>query len=209
MGRPPELPNITRTYPRPSVSERATRWIRTHRIETWLVSMALIILALALLVTNLDTVLIALHLKTDKSLALAGAGSRDEISRNLVKIAWRRMYWARVFVFRLNANAPQPEIDSAWVRFNDASAEWNENLMINIKALAEYYPHTKKREQFEFDIQGRWLGISQILFDLRYRTPKDPVALRNMIDDVQARMDTLNNLLYEFVLGEPSPRARK
>jgi hypothetical protein len=180
-----------------------------HRTTTSVASALLISLALVLLILNLDTVLTALRLKTDKSLALAGAGSRDEISRNLVKIAWRRMYWARVFMFRMNANAPQAEVDSAWMRFNDASAEWNENLMISIKALAEYYPHTKKREQFEFDIQGRWLGISQILFDLRYRTPKDPVARQNMIDDLQARMDTLNNLLYEFVLGEPSPRARK
>ena len=102
-------------------------------------------------------------------------------------------YWTLRMRVQIDATAPPPY----------------EVQVFNIKALAEYYPHTKKREQFEFDIQGRWLGISQILFDLRYRTPKDPVALRNMIDDVQARMDTLNNLLYEFVLGEPSPRARK
>lgn len=180
-----------------------------HRAATALIVFGMVLALVAVLIGQWDRTLTALRLKTDKSLALTSDSQRGEMSRNIVRIAWKRMYWARVFVFRLNAGVPQNEVDLAWSRFNEASAEWNENLIINIKALADFYPGSKKREQFEFDIQGRWLGVSQQLFDLRYRTPKDPVALQNMIDDIHARMDTLNNMLYEFALGEPSPRARK
>jgi hypothetical protein len=132
--------------------------------------------------------------------------NKGQISRELVRDGVARIYWARVFAFRMAVNASQSDADLAWNKFSEASEEWNANLMLNIQALDEHYPRTGKREQFEFEIQSRWLGISQLVFDLRYSTPAEKEAKQRLIDDIQARTDTLNSVLYEFVLGEPSPQ---
>jgi hypothetical protein len=166
----------------------------------------LVILAAVIFVALSESAQIALRLKTEKALALTPGTSKGQVSRDIVRTAWRRIYWARVFAFRMAVNASQPDVDLAWNKFSEASEEWNTNLMLNIQALAKHYPRTGKREQFEFEIQSRWLGISQLVFDLRYRTPADKEAKQRLIDDIQARTDTLNSVLYEFVLGEPNPQ---
>lgn len=178
-------------------------WIRRRPVLALVLFAAAVILAI---IAASERAQILLRLRTEKALALARGTDKGQISRDLARSAWRRIHWARVFTFRMAVNAPQSDVDLAWNKFGDASDEWNANLMINIQALAEHYPGTGKREQFEFEIQSRWLGISQLVFDLRYRTPTDKEAKQRLIDDIQARTDTLNSVLYEFVLGEPSPQ---
>jgi hypothetical protein len=181
----------------------APAWVRRHVV----LFVVLVVAALAIgVVAASHRAQVLLRLRSEKALALAPGTNKGQISRELVRTAWRRIYWARVFAFRMAVNASQSDADLAWNKFSEASEEWNANLMINIQALDEHYPRTGKREQFEFEIQSRWLGISQLVFDLRYRTPADKEAKQRLIDDIQARTDTLNSVLYEFVLGEPSPQ---
>lgn len=181
----------------------AASWVRRHAVVSILALIALLLIAM---IAASSRARILLGLQPEKALALAEGTDKGGVSRALVRTAWRRIYWARVFAFRMAVNASQPDVDLAWNKFSEASEEWNANLMINIQSLAEHYPRTGKREQFEFEIQSRWLGISQLVFDLRYRTPADKEAKQRLIDDIQARTDTLNSVLYEFVLGEPSPQ---
>lgn len=181
------------------------RWFRDNPFFAVIILLVITIVSLGTMTEKLDTILVFCHLKTDKVLALASETARGELSRNLVRLAWRRLHWARAAAFRIGADAPQADIEAAWIKYNDAAADWDAELMINIKGLADYYPHSGKREMFELEIQNDWRQISDLLFDLHYRSP-DSAQRRMLAKKVEDRLDALNRVLYQFALDQVPPR---
>ncbi len=101
-------------------------------------------------------------------LALAADAEKGESSRNLTAMAWRRLFWARVYNKRSELGADDGELDYAWQQYIESAAEWSSQIMISLQLLDHFYPGTGKRKELESKIQPEWAKLNNALRDLRY-----------------------------------------
>jgi hypothetical protein len=192
--------------------------IKNYWPSAFLIAVGIVLAATANVVKDIVQARDVIWPKKSDALLLADQTAKSDFSRQLTRIAWRRMFWARQFVARKNLDMPAADQDSAWSKYYEATADWNENLMVFYQALETYYPHSNKRSALEGDLQSRWSEIHRNLIVLRYPTlaqdkekqrilgfdvdhsdsPRSAPAVAKMIDE-------FNPVMYFFVLNEKAP----
>ena len=191
---------------------RAPRWLRNVSLAGLFVGI-LLILTMA---TNAVSVARLIKTMTDflafsqhPALRVAEQTAKSDFSDRLTRMAWRRLYWARIFGQRIVDEAPLNEINDAWVRSIEATADWNAEVMIFIVGLQQHYT-LKKSRYFEFTILPAFERLDTALRAIRLSdamrktrssqpmTDADRAAVKKLFGDVLDRHQNLNLLLYEF-----------
>ena len=140
-----------------------------------------------------DKLLVLVGIKPD-ALALAESVNKADFSREFTEVAWRRLSCSRMFLARVDQEAPQSEIDEAWRTYISASEIWNTRIMYYIVATERFYGKDKSHE-LEGRVQYSLNHMSNSLIDLRYSNKKDKI-LQNM---ARKNIDNANRCLYKFV----------
>jgi len=157
-----------------------------------------------------------LDIDQKNTLALEKEGKKAEISRRLVELAWKRLFWGRDYLALRERDVGTAAQDAAWTQYIAASAEWNSELMIFINALQLYYPKpqrggSKKVDVFQGHIQPCFTEVGKLLVDVRYlgaedtNTPPPKAEIEDRIATARANIDALNRTLYFFALDEDQP----
>ena len=149
-------------------------------------------------VKHASELLIAAGLKQQKRLELARGTVKAGFPRRLVELAWRRLFWTRNFVRRMELSRPSTELDYSWNKYLDSVADWSAEMMININGLEQYYGGTEKPSQFNAD-QGKFLVFEELLVKLRSATPD--VVTPDQMEQAKALIDEVNSDFYYFALN--------
>jgi hypothetical protein len=176
--------------------ERMEKWFRNEPIFSIVILLATVIAGTSEAVQHGSDLLVAAGLKQEKTLELARATAKADFSRRLVELAWRRVFWTRNFVRRVELSRPAAELDYSWNKYLDSVADWSADVMVNINGLEQYYPGTDKPAQFDA-IQKKFLTLEGLLAALR--TADAPAG--QTIPRATSLVDEINTDLYFFALN--------
>lgn len=78
---------------------------------------------------------------TDSSdaLVVSESDSQARVTRDLTETAWRRLFWSRNFLARVNRQAVSSEIHDAWANLLKSSEEMAAKTMVYSITLGQYY----------------------------------------------------------------------
>ena len=179
------------------------RRLQNQRIFSVVILIGISVIGVSEVVKHGSDLLIAVGLKKEKALELARDTAKAEFSRRLVQVAWRRLFWARNFVRKVELSRPPAELDHSWDRYLDTVADWSADMMVNVNGLEQYYSGTEKPAQFEA-IQKKLLGLENLLMNLRLATTT--AATAEIIARAKSLLDEVNTDLYFFALNRHGPR---
>src|SRR6516162_6627686 len=94
--------------------EKMDRWLRNQPLFAVLILAGMAIIGTAEVVQHGSDLLVALGLKQEKTLELAANNAKGELSRKLIELAWRRLFWTENYVARMQAQRPISELDYTW-----------------------------------------------------------------------------------------------
>jgi|ERR1017187_5534284 hypothetical protein len=180
---------------------RIEKWFRNEPIFSVVIFISVLVGGVGQFVKNSSDILVATGLKQEKTLELANDTAKAEFSRKLVEVAWRRLFWTRNFVRRVELGRPPAELDYSWNKYLDTVADWSADMMVNINGLEKYYPHTEKSSQFDA-IQSKFLALEGSLVQVRMAKPEDA---SDAIGPLKTQVDELNTELYFFALNRRPP----
>ncbi|MCX6630887.1 MAG: hypothetical protein NTW28_25005 [Candidatus Solibacter sp.] len=182
--------------------DRMERWFRNEPILSVVILVGIVLTGVSEVVKHASDLLTATGLKQEKTLELAKDTAKAEFSRRLVELAWRRMFWTRNFVRRLELSRPPAELDYSWNKYLDTVADWSAELMVNINGLEQYYHGSEKPSQFEA-IQDKFLNLEGVLVELRSGAPPSAPS-GEQISKARSLVDEINTDLYFFALNKRS-----
>jgi hypothetical protein len=197
-------------HPTPKEKEKADGETRFGRIEKWfrnepifsvVIFIGVLIGGVGGFLKNSSDILIATGLKQEKTLELVNDTAKAEFSRKLIELAWRRLFWTRNFVRRVELERPPSELDYSWNKYLDTVADWSADIMVNINGVEKYYPKTEKPSQFGA-IQSKFLALEDPLVKLRTSAPGEAIKT---VGSIKVQVDELNNQLYFFALNRQPP----
>ncbi len=119
--------------------ERMEKWFRNEPLFSIVILLATIVAGAAEAVQHGSDLLVAVGLKQEKTLELARDRAKAEFSRRLVEAAWRRVFWTRNFVRRVELARPPTELDYSWNKYLDSVADWSAD-MVNINGARTILP---------------------------------------------------------------------
>ncbi|MBP0624986.1 hypothetical protein [Cupriavidus consociatus] len=180
--------------------------LRNNRLIAAAIVVGALFTGLAQFSDSLEKLLVRLGVHPD-ALSLTRESQRDDVSRQLTSQAWRRFFWARAYLARVERDASQSEQDDAWHKYVEASAEWSSNFMIFVLAVDKFYGRGKSLE-LENDLQKALSAMAEKLIAVRYRQGSSPAEQRNAILSIaRAAVDAANQGFYTFVSGfQPGAR---
>lgn len=114
-----------------------------------------------------DHVEVAAGWKPD-ALQLARNTEKGTFSRNLVQVAWRRMFWMRRYASAVGDELPASDQAEIWNGYVKVLETWNTELMTNIIQLNEYYDASRTHD-FQYRIQPKFGELHACMVRLHYR----------------------------------------
>ena len=147
------------------------------------------------------------------ALSLVREETRDDVSREFVETAWRRVYWSRNFLARLSRRAPSAEINEAWKKLLTTVEEMSAKTMIYAASFELFY-NNARRVEFEDGIQSDFRNVTQEIVDLRYSnvvkklefggdgtelTEPEAGQIKTRTREIEEKLDKLQIRLYQFV----------
>jgi hypothetical protein len=181
--------------------ERMERWFRNEPIFSMVILVGTLVIGTSEVVKHSTDLLVATGIKPEKTLELARDTAKADFSRRLVELAWRRIFWTRNFVRRVELARPPSELEYSWNKYLDTVADWSADIMVNINGLEQYYAGTEKPAQFGA-IQDKLRALEDPLVDLRSAAMNPP---RDLITQVKSKIDEINGDLYWFALNRRGP----
>src|ERR1700722_3601877 len=82
-------------------SSRIEKWFRNEPIFSVVIFIGVLIGGVGGFLKNSSDILIAIGPKQEKTLELVNDSAKAEFSRKLIELAWRRLFWTRNFVRRV------------------------------------------------------------------------------------------------------------
>jgi hypothetical protein len=147
------------------------------------------------------------------ALSLAREGIRDQVSRDFVETAARRLYLSRNFLARIQRRAPSNEIHDAWTRLTNTVEHMASKTLVYSNSFEVFYG-TPRRSEFEDGIQSDFNLITVSLVNLRYSaaikklefpdvtaallTDAEEDHIRIEAAQIMKRLDELNIRIYHF-----------
>ena len=195
--------------------DRIEHWFRNQPIFSILIFAGIAVIAVSEVAQHGSDLLIRVGLKQEKTLELATENAKGELSRKLVALASKRIFWTRNYYTRVELARPPEEIDYSWNRQLDAVAEWSTDLITNLNTIREYYPTSDKLGQFDH-IHEEFRQLESTLVLLRSteeglrRKPLSGTAsgeeqekqVKDLIEKAGSMTDQINYDLYMFALNE-------
>jgi hypothetical protein len=179
------------------------RWFRNEPLFAGAMLVGIIIIGTGEVVKHGSELLVAIGLKQEKTLELANDTAKAEFSRRLIEAAWRRVFWTRNFVRRVELARPSTELDYSWNKYLDTVADWSASIMVNINGLEQYYAGSEKPSQFGA-IQAKFLALEELLVTLRISDSGN--ADKDLIARTKGLVDEINEDLYFFALNRSSAK---
>jgi len=119
--------------------ERMEQWFRNQPILSVLIFIGLAAVGISETAQKGTDLLVLLHLKQEKTLQLASDSAKGDLSRKLIELAYRRIFWTRNYLARVKAHRPAAELDYSWSKHLDAIADWSSEYMVNLNGMRQYY----------------------------------------------------------------------
>jgi hypothetical protein len=196
----------------PDESDKVARW-RKHWLNKPVIAGLIFVIGLITGAADLkEHIWKILDIDQKNALALEKEGKKAEISRALVELAWKRLFWARDYLALRERGATTSAQDAAWNQYIAATAEWNTELMIFVNGVELYYPNPqrghKKVDVFLNQIQPCFTEVGNLLADVRYlgsedaNTPPSQAEIADQTAVAKANINALNRTLYFFALDE-------
>jgi len=170
------------------------------------------VIAISKVAQHGSDLLIRVGLKQEKTLQLATESAKGELSRKLVALASRRIFWSRNYYTRVQLARSPDEIDYSWNKQLETVADWSTDLITNLNTIREYYPTSDKLTQFnhiheEFREQEASLVLLRTTEESLRRTPSAGTPngkeqVESLIEKVGKMTDQINYDLYMFALNE-------
>jgi hypothetical protein len=141
-------------------------------------------------------------IREEKTLSLAKDNAKEDLSRRLTELAWRRLFWTGNYVEKVRLKRPQVELDYSWNKHLDTVADWSSDFMVNLNGMEKFYPHGSKAADFQAihekfrDIEGKVVALRTI----------DAADQDNAIANLKLAIDDVNTALYWFVLNRQPPK---
>jgi hypothetical protein len=184
--------------------ERMERWFRNQPVFAGLILLGIAIIGSAEVVQRGSDLLVAVRLKQEKTLELAANSAKGELSRKLIELAWRRLFWTENYIARMQAQRPPSELDYTWNKHLEAVADWSADYMVNLNGMEQFYPNSDKAAQFQ--------AIHQKFRELEYqhivplrKVESDGLDHSKELKSAQDLADQLNLDLYYFALNRSGP----
>jgi hypothetical protein len=193
------------------------RWFRDEPIFSVAIFFGIAVIAISEFASHGTDLLTRFGFAKEKTLELATENAKGELSRKLVALASRRIFWTRNYYKRVELDRPVEELDQAWMKYVDTVADWSADLITNSNAMTEYYANTDKPAQFnrihkEFkDLEGGMIALRTSEEAIRKVSPAHREDERKAAVLLAARVrsciDAINVDVYFFALNEKSPEA--
>ncbi|HEY5174397.1 MAG TPA: hypothetical protein VII95_02400 [Terriglobales bacterium] len=176
---------MTKIIPEPKKSEtrvdRVERWLRNQPLTSALIIVGLCVIGVSEVAQHGTDLLTRIGILKETTLQLATQNAKGELSRKLVALASRRIYWTRNYYTRLELGRSPEELDYSWNKQLDTVADWSADLITNVNTIRQYYPHSDKLSQFvhihdEFmALENDLVNLRNLDEDLRKQYPRDVV----------------------------------
>jgi hypothetical protein len=194
--------------------DRAERWFRNQPLTSVLIIVGICVIGVSEVMQHGTDLLVRIGILKETTLQLSTQTAKGELSRNLVALASRRIYWTRNYYTRLELGRPPEELDYSWNKQLDAVADWSADVITNVNTIREYYPHSDKLEQF-IHIHDEFRALENDLVTLRNMQEDDMKKphfngstkqrkdqTKELISKVKKSTDQVNYDLYMFALNE-------
>jgi hypothetical protein len=188
--------------------DRMERWFRNQPIFSVLILAGIALIGLSEVVQKGSDLLIVLRLKQEKTLQLAAENAKGELSRKLIELAWRRLFWTENYIARMEAHRPPSELDYTWNKHLETVADWSSEYMVNLNGMEQFYPNSVKAAQFQ--------SIHEKFRDLEYnhvvqlrKAELEQRDLSNDLDSAKKLANQLNEDLFYFALNKSGEEAKK
>ena len=187
--------------------EKMELWFRNQPVFSVLIVLGIALISVSEVAQKGSDLLVMLRLKQETTLQLAADNAKGDLSRKLIELAYRRLFWTENYIARLKAHRPSSELEYTWNKHLEADADWSAEYMVNLNGMKEFYPNSQKSAQFQ--------RIHDEFRDLEY---KHVVPLRSVEGDGKDHSededsatqvaDQLNVDLFYFALNESEKDAR-
>jgi hypothetical protein len=187
------------THPQQNAMNKLQK-IVTHLRRNWIVLLTGALVGGAATLVGVATNIQALLFPPPNALEVADHQSKQEISREFIRIAWKRLYRSRQFLARIARDASEEEIDAAWRALLESVEEMSSKTMMFAIAFGEIYSDAIRGE-FEGTIQFRFEELTRSIVDLRYQIRKKQIQGKDLqckVAELQSGLDGLNVQLYQF-----------
>jgi len=197
--------------------DRVERWFRNQPLTSVLIIVGICVIGVSEVAQHGTDLLTRVGILKETTLQLSTQNAKGELSRKLVALASRRIYWTRNYYTRLELGRSPEELDYSWNKQLEAVADWSTDLITNINTIREYYPHSDKLAQFnhihdEFTaLENDLVNLRNLDEDLRNPHPTEFIKqhkdqIKALIPKVKNSTDQVNFDLYMFALNESGER---
>lgn len=142
-----------------------------------------------------DRLMVAVGLKPD-ALSLAASSEKGAFARDFSEVAWRRIYWARVVIGRIERKWSKDEISEAYKAYVQASETWATKMMTFV-TYTERFHGTSKAVQLESSVVKAMNDLAEQVASLRHADQPSAASLVSAHKSV----DLANEACYHFVRG--------
>ncbi len=201
----------------PTRVDRMERWFRNQPILAVVIVVGLIIIAASEVVQHWSDLMIRLGITEEKTLQLSTSNAKGELSRALVTLASKRIFWTRNYYTRVELGRASDDIDYSWNKHIETVAEWSAQYITNLNAIAEYYPKSEKSSQFDHihdefrDLEGNLAELRNT--ELAFRHGALPLNLKtatkrveDLLKLIKTQTDQVNVDVFFFALNRPEPK---
>jgi hypothetical protein len=129
--------------------DRMERWFRNQPVFSVMILAGIALIGLSEVAQKGSDLLIILRLKQEKTLQLAADNAKGELSRKLIQLAWRRLFWTQNYIARVQAHRPPAELEYTWNKHLETVADWSAEYMVNLNGMEQFYPNSEKATQFQ------------------------------------------------------------
>jgi hypothetical protein len=169
--------------------------LRRSWLFAWIAALVLGLAHLKDAAEGYEKMMVLLGFKPD-SLALAASTEKGAFAREFSEIAWRRLFWARAVIGRVEHNWKAEEIASAYNSYSAASEAWHTKLMIFFTYTERFHGLTKAKE-LEQKVVAAMDTMAEEVSLVRAPKEKTPEEFKRAHDSI----DAANSALFHFVWG--------
>ena len=173
------------------------RWFKNHKIFSYVLLICIGLIAVNEFTDASDKLLRRVGII--KTLDVTSNSIKSELSQNIIRTAWNRMFWTRNYTEKVKRGAPAIEIEKSWDKYMIAIEKWSSEIMIYYISLDKFYPNTEKRRILESRVQPKFEAIASKMANLKYSLSDSTVNHSILANEIQDMNNELNVDLYFFI----------
>ena len=173
------------------------RWFKNHRIFSYVLLICISLITLNEFTDASDKLLRRVGII--KTLDVTSNNAKSELSQNIIRTAWNRMFWTRNYTEKIKRGASAIELKESWDKYMLATEKWSSEIMIYYISLDKFYPNTDKRAILENRVQPKFGKIASKMASLKYSLVDTTKNHSDLANEIQNMNNELNFDLYFFI----------